>query len=99
MSTDPKITETEPNARVLALTRVGVPVIIAVVGLVMIVIGHGGTNSPVAVAGLCLMGVGLMVWMLNWMYRMSVESNEEREVEERARDFYTAHGYWPDENP
>jgi threonine/homoserine/homoserine lactone efflux protein len=97
MPPESNVTENEPSARMLMLTRVGLPVIITVIGVIMIVIGHGGTNSPVAVTGLCLMGVALMVWMLNWMYRMSVESNEEREVEERARDFYTAHGYWPDD--
>ena len=30
---------------------------------------------------------------------MSVESNREREEEERAREFFDVHGYWPDEEP
>jgi threonine/homoserine/homoserine lactone efflux protein len=86
-----------PHRALLLATRIGLPVVIAVVGLVLIVIGHGGTNSPVAVTGLVLIGIAIMVWMLNWMFRMSMESNDEREVEEQARDYYSLHGHWPDE--
>jgi hypothetical protein len=31
------------------------------------------------------------------MYRMSVESNREREREEEARDYFSKHGRWPNE--
>jgi threonine/homoserine/homoserine lactone efflux protein len=81
----------------LILVRVGLPLLIAIVGGVMIAIGHGGDNSPVAVAGLVLVGVAVMVWMLNWMFRASVESNDDREREGLAREYYLAHGHWPDE--
>jgi hypothetical protein len=37
--------------------------------------------------------------MVNWMYRMSVESNREREQEEEARRYFDRHGRWPDEEP
>ena len=80
----------------LSITRVWVPVGIAVVGLVGIVIG-GGQDDIVAGAGVSLVIAALIVWMVNWMYRMSVQSNREREDEERARDYFTAHGRWPDE--
>ena len=39
----------------------------------------------------------LIVWMINWMYRMSVQSNREREDEEEAREYFDVHGRWPDE--
>ena len=39
----------------------------------------------------------LIVWMINWMYRMSIESNRERDREEEARDYFDRHGRWPDE--
>jgi hypothetical protein len=35
--------------------------------------------------------------MLNWMYRLSVRSNEERELEEQAREHFDRTGRWPDE--
>ena len=80
---------------VLAATRVWVPLAIAVAGAVAIVIGHGRTSS--AGAGVGLVIVALIVWMVNWMYRLSVQSNRERETEEAARDYYDLHGHWPDE--
>jgi hypothetical protein len=35
--------------------------------------------------------------MINWMYRMSIESNRERDREEEAREYFDEHGRWPDE--
>jgi hypothetical protein len=35
--------------------------------------------------------------MINWMFRMSVDSNREREREEAARRYFDEHGRWPDE--
>jgi len=79
----------------LVLTRVWLPLAIAVVGVVAIVLGHART--PLAGAGVVLLGAALMVWMINWMFRMSVESNEERDEEERAREYFDEHGRWPGE--
>jgi membrane protein implicated in regulation of membrane protease activity len=84
-----------PTGVMLTLTRVVLPVIIAVVGVAAIVLGRART--PMAGAGVVLVGVALVVWMLNWMFRMSVQSNRDRETEERAREYYDVHGRWPDE--
>ena len=70
----------------LAATRVWIPVAIAVAGVVLMVIGHGRTAA--AGAGVGLVIVALIVWMVNWMYRLSVESNRDREREEEAREYY-----------
>jgi len=77
------------------LTRVWLPLAIAVAGIVAIVVGHGSTT--LAAAGVVLLGTALMVWMINWMFRMSIDSNKEREQEERAREYFDEHGRWPDE--
>ena len=71
------------------------PLAIAVAGVVAIVIGHGHTT--VAGAGVVLLGVALIVWMINWMFRMSIASNRDREREEEARRYYDQHGRWPEE--
>ncbi len=85
-----------PGRILLAITRIWVPVAIAVVGLVGIIVG-GGQDDIVAGAGVSLVIAALIVWMVNWMYRISVQSNREREEEERAREYYDVHGRWPDE--
>jgi drug/metabolite transporter (DMT)-like permease len=87
----------------LKATRLWLPLAIALAGVVLIVLGHGkvstqgDTSTLESAAGVALLVVALMVWMINWMFRMSVESNREREREEKARDYFTEHGRWPDE--
>ena len=48
---------------------------------------------------MALLIAALIVWMVNWMFRMSVQSNRERDEEERAREYFDLHGRWPDEEP
>ena len=81
----------------LAATRLWLPVLIAVAGVVGIVVGHGSVNSGAAAGGVGLIIVALIVWMLGWMYRMSLQSNRDREREEEARRYFDVHGRWPDE--
>jgi protein-S-isoprenylcysteine O-methyltransferase Ste14 len=87
----------------LSATRVWLPLGIAVAGVVLIVIGHGSysdlanTHSLESAAGVSLLLVALIVWMLNWMYRLSIRSNEDREDEERAREYFDRTGHWPGE--
>ena len=93
-----------PGRVILAATRIWLPAAIGVAGIVLIVIGHGATPSwrtagrwsPAA--GVALLIVAIIVWMLNWMYRLSVRSNEDREYEERAREYFDRTGRWPDED-
>jgi protein-S-isoprenylcysteine O-methyltransferase Ste14 len=94
----------EPGRFWLSATRVWLPAAIAVAGIVLLVIGHGSysnlasTHSLESAAGVSLLLVALIVWMLNWMYRLSVRSNEDREYEERAREYFDRTGRWPDED-
>jgi hypothetical protein len=90
---------------VLAATRLWLPVAIALAGVVLIVLGHGrvstagDTHTLLSATGVALLLVAVTVWMINWMFRMSVESNRDREREEEAREYFDEHGRWPDEEP
>jgi uncharacterized membrane protein len=94
-----------PGRVILAATRIWLPLMIAVAGVVLIVLGHAslsdqaGGDAIEAGSGVALLIVAIIVWMVNWMFRMSVESNREREVEEQAREYFDRHGHWPDEAP
>jgi len=79
----------------LTFTRVLLPLGIAVAGVVAIVLGHGRT--ALAAAGVVLLGTAVIVWMINWLFRMSIESNRDREQEEEARRYFDEHGRWPDD--
>jgi protein-S-isoprenylcysteine O-methyltransferase Ste14 len=89
---------------ILKLTRVWLPVLIAVAGVALLVIGHGSysnlanTHSLESGAGVGLLVVAVIVWMMNWLFRLSVRSNEEREEEERAREYFDRTGRWPGED-
>ena len=73
--------------------------------MVLLVIGHGSyselanTHSLESAAGVALLIVAVIVWMLNWMFRLSVRSNEEREDEEQAREYFDRTGRWPEDEP
>jgi protein-S-isoprenylcysteine O-methyltransferase Ste14 len=92
-----------PTRLLLSATRVWLPLAIAVAGVVLLVIGHGSysdladAHSIESGAGLSLLLAALIVWMLNWMFRMSIDSNRDREREERAREYFDRTGHWPDE--
>jgi protein-S-isoprenylcysteine O-methyltransferase Ste14 len=90
---------------VLVATRIWLPLGIAAAGVVLIVLGHASlsaqstTHTLEAGTGVGLLLVALIVWMVNWMYRMSVDSTHDREREEEAREYFDRHGHWPDEAP
>jgi len=77
------------------MTRTWLPSAIALAGVVGIVLGRGHTAT--AAAGVVLLGVALIVWLINWLFRMSVSSNQDRDREEEARRYFDRHGRWPDE--
>lgn len=90
---------------VLRATRVALPVLIALVGVALIALGAAtggatathGRSGTIAATGVALVIAAIIVWMINWMYRMSVASNREREDEEAAREYFDRHGRWPEE--
>ena len=76
--------------------RYGIGLIMVVAGFVLLVLNPGGFG----VEGFSMsVGGGLSVLMLNWMFRLGVSGDDEREREEQARRYLEKHGYWPDEDP
>jgi hypothetical protein len=73
------------------------------IGLVMILAGgvvllvapssNGVDGFAMAVGG------GLAVLLLNFLYRLGVSGDEERERHEQAWQYFVEHGEWPDEEP
>jgi ABC-type transport system involved in cytochrome bd biosynthesis fused ATPase/permease subunit len=78
--------------RPIHLVRYGLPVLIAVAGIITIV---AGTGSVAVAAGVALIGVAVLVIIINFLARLTVSSQDEREREARARDEFSRTGRWP----
>ncbi|HYV16158.1 MAG TPA: hypothetical protein VE972_09055 [Conexibacter sp.] len=76
----------------LAAVRYGIPLAIAIAGIVCLFIG-----GDAAGAGVVLIGSAFMVLLINVLFRVSIVSNREREEEEQAREAFERSGRWPDE--
>lgn len=93
----PPSTEAGPRRSVgLLLLRYGIGGVMVLAGIVMLVAdpsGLGVDGFAMAVGG------GLSVLLINFLYRLGVSGDREREKEERARDYFDEHGEWPEEVP
>lgn len=77
------------------VVRYGIGVVMVLAGLILLVANPGGFG----VDGFALaVGGGLSVLLINWLFRLGVSGDREREEEERARRYLDEHGVWPDED-
>jgi hypothetical protein len=78
----------------LLLLRYGIGGVMVVAGIVMLIIDPSGLGvDGFAMAA----GGGLSVLLINFLYRLGVSGDREREDEERARVYFDEHGEWPAE--
>jgi hypothetical protein len=76
--------------------RYGVGWVMVLTGIVLLILSPGGFG----VEGFAMAtGGGLSVLMLNFLYRLGVSGDREREAEEEARAYFDRHGRWPDDPP
>jgi hypothetical protein len=76
----------------LRAVRYGIPLAMAIAGVVCLVIGGDAAGS-----GVVLIGSAGIVLLINLLFRLSLVSNREREEEERAREQFERSGHWPGE--
>ena len=78
----------------LLLLRYGIGGVMVVAGIVMLIVDPSGLGvDGFAMAA----GGGLSVLLINFLYRLGVSGDREREEEERARMYFDEHGEWPEE--
>ena len=73
--------------------RYAVPTVVCVAAFVMFAVLPSPTNVA---AGSALLGAGLAIGLMNLMFRVGAEGDEERRAEDAARDYFAQHGRWPD---
>lgn len=71
--------------------RYVLPVVVTVCGLVIMAFG----SETDLEGGASIVSAGLAIYFLNWLYRIGVTGDRERETEEAARDYFSRHGRWP----
>jgi hypothetical protein len=75
----------------LVTVRYVLPAAVVIAGLVIMAMG-GETQLE---GGASIVGAGLAVYFINWLFRMGAAGDREREAEDRAREHFTLHGRWP----
>lgn len=80
----------------LYLTRTVLPLAVILAGLVILVVRRDVQGLE---AFALLLGAGASIWLVNFLYRLSVSGDRVRDEEDRARAFFDRHGHWPDEAP
>jgi hypothetical protein len=79
----------------LIVVRYGLGVAMVIAGIVMVAVNPGGFGvDGFAMAA----GGGLSVLLINFLFRLGVSGDRDREREEQARRYFDEHGVWPDED-
>jgi hypothetical protein len=90
----PADTEQPPRSFGLLMLRYGIGGVMVVAGIVILIVNPGGFG----VDGFAMaVGGGLSVLLINFLYRLGISGDREREEEERARAYFDEHGEWPEE--
>ncbi len=76
----------------LLLVRYGLPLAMAIGGIVALELGDAAAGF-----GVVLIGCAGIVLLINVLFRLSIVSNRERAEEERAREEFERSGRWPGE--
>jgi hypothetical protein len=80
----------------LFAVRYGLPVAAVIAGAIVMSLGSESDME----GGAGIVGAGLAIYAINWLYRTAFEGDRiERAREEAARSYLATHGHWPDEGP
>jgi hypothetical protein len=82
----------EEPAGLMVLLRYVLPGIVVVAGIVVMALG---SESDLEGGG-GIISAGLAIFFINWLFRTGAAGDEEREAEDRAREYFDLHGRWPD---
>jgi hypothetical protein len=93
---DPEAARRERRHRVLMFgVRYGLPGAIFLAGVVVFAVV---SDREVALdIGCMFWGAAIAVFLLNFVFRMGVSGEADRDREQAARDYFDKHGHWPDE--
>lgn len=86
-----------PVSLPVRLLRWWIPIGLVVVGIVLMVAeGFDGFGVSAFAA---FAGAGASTWLINFLWRLGISGDDEREREAEDRAYLSEHGHWPDEEP
>ncbi len=104
-SEQPAPERSEPSKLLVRAVRYGMPVLIAAAGVALIIMGHGrytsvfaNRDSLLSTVGVLFIIISLMIYLFNWLIRLSAESEGDRVREQEAREHFIRTGHWPGES-
>lgn len=80
--------------RLIFSVRYILPAVICLAGILLFALNPSLDTADGAAA---IIGAGLSVYLLNFLYRMGVSGDRDRDEEAEARRYFDEHGHWPDE--
>jgi hypothetical protein len=84
-----------PSSPFIRFLRWWLPAIVVVGGLAVMVIR--GFDDIGLEGGAGIIGAGLSIWLMNWLWRIGISGDEDRDTEDAARAHFDRTGRWPDE--
>ena len=83
--------------RTMHVVRYVLPAATVFAGVALLV--AGGADGIALEGAVMLVGAGLSVYLLNWLYRIGVSGDQDRAREDAARRHFDRHSRWPDGVP
>ena len=85
-----------PDSRLAVFMRLWLPLIVCLIGILIGAIeGFSATGFDATMA---FIGAGSSIWLINFLWRLGVSGDDERDQEDAARAYFAEHGRWPDED-
>lgn len=79
----------------LRFVRIWLPALVTLAGVLIMAVR--GFDEIGLEGGAGVIGAGLSIWLMNVIFRLGLDNDQDRDAEDAARDFYDANGHWPDE--
>jgi hypothetical protein len=86
-----------PSSPLVTFLRWWLPAIVCVAGVALA--AANGFNDDSLEGASALIGAGLSIWLMNILWRIGISGDSERDDEQAAREYFDAHGRWPDDKP
>lgn len=85
-----------PDSRLALFVRRWLPLIVCLIGVAIGAIE--GFNATGFDATMAFIGAGSSIWLINFLWRLGVSGDDERDQEDAARTYLAKHGHWPDDD-